>query len=63
MRLPNYGVFDHLAFSHQDGVATVAGFASTAALKDDGLRAREVPGPFPIENELHVEAPLTRARR
>jgi hyperosmotically inducible periplasmic protein len=38
-RLPNYGVFDFLAFSVERGTATLLGYAYRASLKEEAVRA------------------------
>jgi hypothetical protein len=54
-RLPQYGVFDFLAFSLDRGVVTLSGYTYTGALKSDAERAaRRVSGVDEVANRLEA---------
>jgi hypothetical protein len=51
--LPNYGVFDFLAFERDDGSVTLMGYAYTGTLKSDASKAvRDVGGIDEIGNRI-----------
>jgi hyperosmotically inducible periplasmic protein len=51
--LPNYGVFDFLAFERDEGSVTLIGYAYTGTLKSDAAKAlREVGGIDEIGNRI-----------
>ena len=54
-RLPEYGVFDFLAFTLDRGVVTLSGYSYTGQLKADAERAaRRVSGVDEVANRLEV---------
>jgi osmotically-inducible protein OsmY len=54
-RLPQYGVFDFLAFALERGVVTLSGYSYTGQLKTDAERAaRRVSGVDEVANRLEV---------
>jgi osmotically-inducible protein OsmY len=54
-RLPQYGVFDFLAFTLDRGVVTLSGYSYTGQLKTDAERAaRRVSGVDEVANRLEV---------
>ena len=54
-RLPQYGVFDFLAFTLDRGVVTLSGYSYTGQLKADAERAaRRVSGVDEVANRLEV---------
>ncbi len=55
LRLPYYGVFDFLAFSYDQGVVTLSGYAFHAPLKDDAERAvKRVAGVREVANTIEI---------
>jgi osmotically-inducible protein OsmY len=53
--LPNYGVFDFLAFERDEGSVTLMGYAYTGTLKSDASKAvREVGGLDEIGNRIET---------
>jgi hypothetical protein len=54
LKLPHYGVFDFLAFSFEDGTATVAGYVLRPSLKDEAERAVKRPWVSQVINKIEV---------
>ena len=55
VRLPNYGVFDHLSFGIRGSTIYLRGFASRPTLKSSAERvARNVEGVEEVKNEIEV---------
>ncbi len=55
LRLPYYGVFDFVAFSYDQGVVTLQGYAFHAPLKDDAERAvKRVAGVREVANTIEI---------
>jgi osmotically-inducible protein OsmY len=53
--LPNYGVFDFLAFERDEGSVTLMGYAYTGTLKSDASRAvRDIGGVDEIGNRIET---------
>ena len=53
VRLPTYGVFDFIAFGHENGKVTLVGYAYQGGLKSHAARAvRRVPGVDEVDNKI-----------
>ena len=58
LRLPSYGVFDHIAFGVDRGTVTLVGYSYNGGLKSHAARAvKRVPGVDTVENKIEQLPP------